>query len=144
MLQIPKQLAVGYYSAFDTVSAIVVIGLAVGALGLALLRADARLRGHLLACFGLAAGAILPILALSAVGLDYLNTRNVIAALVPLCAALGLALARGRAGLAVAGVLALSGIVTVHLGRGRRAAPSATIGAVRSRPWGPPRASARS
>ena len=112
VLQIPKQLAVGYYSAFDTVSAVVVIGLAVGALGLALLRADARLRGQLLACFGLAAGAILPILALSAVGLDYLNTRNVIAALIPLCAALGLALAGDRAGLAVAGVLALSGTVT--------------------------------
>lgn len=112
VLQVPKQLAVGYYSAFDTVSAVLVTAVVVVALALAFRHADRRLRRQLLACLGLAAAATVPLLAMAIVGIDYLNTRNVIAALVPLCAALGLALGRGRRGLAVAGVLALSGVAT--------------------------------
>jgi hypothetical protein len=74
------------------------------ALGLGLRRADR----------GLAALAVFAVgvpVAMAAVGLDYLITRNLIAAMVPLVALAGVAAARSPAGPALVGALCVVGVI---------------------------------
>jgi hypothetical protein len=100
---VPKQFLIGYATPHQTVLTILAAALALG-LALGLRRSD---RG-LLALVALAAG--LPAL-LAVLGTDYLITRNVIVAMVPLVALAGVAATRVRAGPALAGGLCAIGIV---------------------------------
>ncbi|HWH44040.1 MAG TPA: glycosyltransferase family 39 protein [Thermoleophilaceae bacterium] len=114
LAQVPKQMLVGFDAPAE-----VAIGIAAGLLALAggwllvtALAAEER-RGALTAA-GLAAAAIGVPVALAATGIDYLITRNLIAALPALLIALGAGFASRRAGVAAAAALcALSALVVV-------------------------------
>jgi hypothetical protein len=107
---VPKQFLVGYATPHATVLVVVAVVIAV-ALALSLRREDRPM----LALAVLAAG-VPALLALA--GADYLITRNVLAALVPLLVAAGVAAARTRAGpvlvagLCAVGVVAFVGVET--------------------------------
>jgi hypothetical protein len=107
---VPKQFLIGYATPHATLLAVLAGVLALG-LALELRRGD---RG-LLALAALGAG--LP-LVLALLGPDYLITRNLVAAMVPLVALGGIAAARSRAGpvlvvgLCAAGILAFVGVET--------------------------------
>jgi hypothetical protein len=103
LLQVPKQFAIGYATPHATLltalAAVLIVGLA-----LRLRRSDAAL----LALAALSAG--LPVV-LALLGADYLITRNVIMALVPLMVLGGVTATRSRAGPALVGGLCAVGIV---------------------------------
>ena len=107
---VPKQFLVGYATPHATVLVAVAVAIAM-ALALSLRREDRPL----LALAVLAAGV--PAL-LAIAGADYLITRNVLAALVPLLVVAGAAAARTRAGpflvagLCAVGVVAFAGVET--------------------------------
>lgn len=113
LAQLPKQLLVGYHAPDDTLLALIAGVLVVAALGVAATSLGPDLRRSVLWCLGLAACAVVPMVALGVVGSDYLNTRNAITALLPLSAALGIALSRAWMGPAVAAGLVAIGIATV-------------------------------
>jgi hypothetical protein len=111
--QIPRQLLVGFTPPAGH-GALAIAGAAVlAAVVLIALRARGRERwGAGLAASVAAAGIVVPVI-LALAGTDYLNTRNVIAALVPLSVALAAGLSASRAG--PAGVAALLALVAVSV-----------------------------
>jgi hypothetical protein len=114
LAQVPKQFLVGFDSPSETLLTAAAGALAAYAVwALARRAAPEDRRGALIAAVaGLAALGIPAVVALG--GADYLITRNVIAALVPLLVALGAGFAAGRAGAAAAAALcALSAFVVV-------------------------------
>jgi mannosyltransferase len=100
---VPKQFLIGYATPHATVLLVVAVAIAV-ALALSLRREDRPM----LALAVLAAG-VPALLALA--GADYLITRNVLAALVPLLVVAGAAAARTRAGPVLVGGLCAVGVV---------------------------------
>lgn len=112
VLQLPKQYLTGFDAPLE--AAATVIAVALGAYGLWLLarRADAEERSGAARAAAIAVPALALPIVLAAVGIDYLITRNVIAAWVPAMAmvAAGLGARRaGRAGaIAAAALCALS------------------------------------
>ena len=103
---VPKQLLIGYATpgaaALTAVAAVLAVALAVG-----LRRKDAELAGLALAAVGV------PVV-LAVLGADYLITRNVIAAMVPLVVLGAVASTRLRAGpLIVAGICAAGAVAFV-------------------------------
>lgn len=110
VLQLPKQFLVGFDSPHEAVATVAAAALAAYALWLLVRRADRRAHAAVLqtAAVGLAALAVPALLAV--VGKDYLITRNVIVAWVPLgivvAAGLGARTAR-RAGVVAAAALCL-------------------------------------
>jgi 4-amino-4-deoxy-L-arabinose transferase-like glycosyltransferase len=135
---VPKNFLVGYAIPFETLAAVVSAVLAAVALGLAWGRsrgAERWLAGHAAA---LAAFAVLVPLALALVGADYVNSRNLIMALVPAVLVLGCGFAQGRAGvvaLCLASALAVA--VVVGVASDRRYQRRDWRGAARA--LGPPR-----
>src|SRR3954454_16104817 len=110
LAQIPKQFAVGYQGPLET--AITIVSLLLVAYGIVLLvRSPARSRAWLFA--GLALPAILAPLILALIGPDYLISRNVIAALLPLAVAVAAGFATGRSGVVAAAALCALGLVQV-------------------------------
>jgi hypothetical protein len=103
IVAVPKQFLVGYATPHAAVLT-VVAALAAVALATALRRRDL----HLLALAAIAVGV--PVL-LSLVGVDYVITRNLITAMVPLVALAAIAATRTRLGPALIGVLCAAGIV---------------------------------
>ena len=107
---VPKQFLIGYATPHQTLLTILAAALAL-ALALGLRRSD---RG--LAALAAIAAGIPALLALA--GIDFLITRNVIAAIVPLIALAGVAATRTRAGpaliagLAAIGIIAFTGVET--------------------------------
>ena len=100
---VPKQFLIGYATPHATVLT------ALAVLAAAVLAVSLRPRdGHLLA---LAAIGVLVPIALALAGADYVITRNLITAMVPLVVVAGLAAARTRAGTLAAGLLCAAGIV---------------------------------
>ena len=84
----------------------------VGALAWAAIRSHGRRRDRLILMLGLAVACVVIPIALSAVGLDYVFARNLIALYVPLALAAGIAFAvTGRLGLAAAGLVCAVAIV---------------------------------
>jgi hypothetical protein len=110
LLQVPKQFAIGYATSHATLLTVMAAVLSV-ALALRLRRSD----GALLALAAVSAGV--PIV-LALLGADYLITRNVIAAIVPLVVLGGVTSTRGRggpllvAGLCAVGIAAFAGVET--------------------------------
>jgi 4-amino-4-deoxy-L-arabinose transferase-like glycosyltransferase len=107
MLQLPKQLALGYAAPGQTLLVIAGALLAGGALWLALRREAAR---PLAALAALAVGVSL-LLALA--GVDYLLTRNLIVVWVPLALVLACAASAGRAGAGLLAGLCALGLAAV-------------------------------
>jgi len=113
VLQVPKQLLLGYASPSQVVTAILAGGVVLaGALWPLLLSPAARRRALVPLTVGL--GAVLVPIVLALVGIDFLNTRNLLPALPPLyvAAAVGFVAPRGWAGnrllaLALALIMAL-------------------------------------
>jgi hypothetical protein len=103
ILALPKQFLIGYATPHATVLTIAAALLAV-ALAAGLRRRDRDLLG--LAGFAIA----VPIL-LAVFGADYLITRNLIAAMVPLVVLAALAATRNRVGLALIGGLCVIGVL---------------------------------
>ncbi|MGD1051688.1 MAG: glycosyltransferase family 39 protein [Solirubrobacteraceae bacterium] len=103
IVALPKQFLIGYATPHQAVVTAVAAVLAV-ALAFTLRRAD---RGLL----ALAAFAVGVPVAMAVVGLDYLITRNLIAAMVPLVALAGVAATRSRAGPALVGALCAVGVI---------------------------------
>lgn len=107
LAQVPKQFLIGFDAPAETVLLVVAAALAgVGLAGLARVR-DRRLALPL----GVGAAAVAVPLAFALAGVDYVITRNLIAALVPLAVVLATGLAASRAGLAAAGALCAIGAV---------------------------------
>jgi hypothetical protein len=103
IVAVPKQFLIGYATPHQAILTVVAAVLAV-ALAFGLARAD---RGLL----ALAAFAVGVPVAMALVGLDYLITRNLIAAMVPLVALAGIAAARSPAGPALVGALCAVGVI---------------------------------
>ena len=100
---VPKQFLIGYATPHATVLTVIAVVLAVGlALGL-------RRRERPLLALGVLAAGVPALLALA--GADYLITRNVLAALVPLVVVAGAAAVRSRAGPALVAGLCAVGVV---------------------------------
>lgn len=134
VLEVPKQLLVGYASPGETVLVVLSAALALGliAVGAGTLRARA---GPLAA---LAAAALaLPLLA-ALIGLDYLITRNVIAAFVPLALAAGVAATRRVGRVLVAGLCAVGLAAVIGVATDARFQRDNWRGAVRTLPGGRP------
>ncbi len=116
-LQVPKQFLIGYASPAQTVTAVVAAAaVAAGALWPLAADGSAARRSRLPLAVGLAA-VVVPIL-LALVGVDFLDTRNLLPALPALYVAAAIGFAADRAwprSAALAGVLALIGIVVVVL-----------------------------
>ena len=123
---VPKQFLIGYATPHQTLLTILAAALAV-ALALGLRRSD---RG-LIALAAVAAG-VPGLLAL--LGIDFLITRNVIAAVVPLVALAAIAATRSRAGPVLVGGLCAIGIVA-FAGIEANASTSATTGARSRAHW---------
>jgi 4-amino-4-deoxy-L-arabinose transferase-like glycosyltransferase len=103
IVAVPKQFLIGYATPDQVILTVVAAVLAV-ALGFWLRRADRGL-------VALAAFAVGVPVAMALVGLDYLITRNLIAAMVPLVALAGVAAARSPAGPALVGALCAVGVI---------------------------------
>ncbi|MDO8210023.1 glycosyltransferase family 39 protein [Conexibacter sp. CPCC 206217] len=89
LLQIPKQFLLGYRGPLGLPTGLLGAALIAGALFLLWRHAEPAVRERALLVGGIGlAGVVVPLLAALA-GADYLNTRNLIPALVPLAAALG-------------------------------------------------------
>ncbi|MDX6666169.1 MAG: mannosyltransferase [Solirubrobacteraceae bacterium] len=110
LVQVPKQLLVGYASPGQAVTAVLAVLLVAVALN-ALRRRDAPAGGR--RALALAAFAILVPAALAVVGLDYFNGRNVLMALPALAVAIGAGLTTLRRPLAVSALAVLLLVVTV-------------------------------
>jgi mannosyltransferase len=94
--QVPKQFVLGYRGPLPVVcAAVAALLLAVGA-WLLLARTDPLPRRRALAMLGLGAAGIVVPLGLAAIGIDYLNARNTLPALVPLAATVGVAFGASR------------------------------------------------
>jgi mannosyltransferase len=102
VVAVPKQFLIGYATPHATVLTVAAAAAALG-LALSLRRRD----GHLLA---LAAVAVLVPMALAVAGADYVITRNLIMAMVPLVVLAALAASRTRAGPILTGVLCAAGV----------------------------------
>lgn len=115
--QLPKQMLIGYASPGQLLTALLAAALVVVGAGAPLLaRRDVRERAIAPLMVGVAA-VIVPIV-LAVVGIDFLNTRNVLVALPALV--LGVAVALGdrfhrRLGWTCAGLLAVVGVIVVVL-----------------------------
>jgi 4-amino-4-deoxy-L-arabinose transferase-like glycosyltransferase len=103
VVAVPKQFLIGYATPHATVLTVLA---ALAALGLAV-----SLRRRDLHLLALAAIAVVLPIALAVAGADYVITRNLIMAMVPLVVLAGLAAARTRAGPALAGLLCVVGVV---------------------------------
>jgi hypothetical protein len=103
ILQVPKQFAIGYATPDATLLTVLAAVLIIG-LALRLRRADLPLLGLT------AASAGVPVL-LALVGADYVITRNVMVALVPIVVLGGVTATRSRAGPALVAGLCAVGIV---------------------------------
>ncbi len=111
--QVVRQLLVGFTPPAGAMVAVLAGVIALGA-GLVALRRPGR-RGAALAAAVAASAVGLPLL-LAVAGADYVNTRNVIAAIVPLAVVVGAGLSAHRAGVvALAVLLGLSVSVVVGL-----------------------------
>ena len=110
VLQVPKQFLIGYASPLQLVSSVVAAALALAG-GLTAL-AGSLGRVKLPLAIG-AAGVLIPVL-LALVGVDFLNTRNVLPALPPLLVVLGTGFAASRPAAVLGLALALV-LVTVVL-----------------------------
>jgi hypothetical protein len=109
LVAIPKNFMVGFSVPAEAVAAAAACALAAVGIVLAVRRGDRSGRAARLA-LGLAmAGVLLP-LVVAPFGFDYVSSRNVVAALVPLAIALGCGYAVGRTGAA-----ALTGLVVVSV-----------------------------
>ncbi len=105
LAQVPKQFLLGYRGPLALPLGLLGAALVAGGVWLLATRTDAATRRRALLVAGIgAAGVLLPLLAALA-GVDYLNARNVLPALVPLLAALGAGYAASRAGAALAAAL---------------------------------------
>src|SRR4051794_11762208 len=116
VVQVPKQFLVGFDGPLETVTAIVAIALAAFAVWLLVARADARERRGAVEAARVAVPALLVPVALAIAGIDYLVTRNLIAAWVPalIVVAAGLGARRaGRAGVAAAVALCAVSLAVV-------------------------------
>lgn len=117
IVQLPKQLLVGYASPGQVVTGVIAALLVLVGAVLALLAVgDARRRASLPLAVGL--GAVLTPIVLALVGVDFLNTRNVLVALPPLTVAAAIGFDRDAAspfGSACAGLLALIAVVVIVL-----------------------------
>lgn len=115
LVQLPKQLLVGYHSPGDRVLAVLSAVLMIAALG-GLLR-SAAVRSRAAGLVAVLIGALLIIAVLAAVGLDYLDSRNMIAMTVPLLALAGIGFAAGGrpGGIAGAGMAAIGLLVVVTI-----------------------------
>lgn len=116
LLQLPKQLLIGYQGPLEVALGAAAMALAVLGVALLLLRGDRdeRRGGWIAAVVGVS--AVLVPLALVVVDLDYFDTRNLIAAWLPLGVVVGAGLGArraGRVGVAAAAVLCAIGLVTV-------------------------------
>jgi mannosyltransferase len=114
VVQVPKQLALGFDAPLEVLTSAFAGALGATGIVIALLRPDATWRRSSWVALALVAGGVLGPLALALAGADYLITRNVILAWVPLAilAAAGLTSRfAGRAGLAALGVLAGLGLL---------------------------------
>lgn len=98
LAQVPKQFLFGYRGPLAVPLGVLGAALVAGGVWLLLRRCDPAVRGRalLVAVIG-ASGVLLPVLA-AVFGADYLNARNVLPALVPLLAALGVGYGASRAG----------------------------------------------
>lgn len=113
ILQVPKQLVLGYASPSQLVTAIVAAAVLVAGAAAPLLLSPAA-RRRALAPLAIGLGGVLVPVVLALAGIDFLNTRNLLPALPPLyvAAAIGFAAPRGWVGnralaLGLAGVMAL-------------------------------------
>jgi hypothetical protein len=115
-LQLPKQYLVGFDSPYETAATAVALALALYGLWLLATRADERERsGARLAALVALPALVVPLL-LPIVGIDYLITRNLIAAWVPafIVVAAGFGAARaGRTGIVAAALLCAVSLATV-------------------------------
>jgi mannosyltransferase len=112
VLQVPKQLLIGYGFAGQTAVAILAAALTLVALAAAVRPGPGR--GRAILPFALAVvGLVIPVL-LAAGGLDYILSRNLIAVVLPLALVLALGLARiGRVGLGVLVAFVAIGVAVV-------------------------------
>jgi mannosyltransferase len=108
--QVPKQFLLGFDAPAEVAFTIAALGLAAAALALALARGDS---GPRIALALGAAAVALPVVA-ALFGADFVLSRNLIVALVPLAVVVAAGTAtRGAAGLALAGALAALSLATV-------------------------------
>ena len=110
VVEIPKQFAVGYQGPLETLITIVALLLVAYAI-VRLVTVRGRTQPFVFA--GIALAAIVAPLVLAVFGPDYLISRNVIAALLPLLVAVAAGFATGRAGVAAAAALCALGVVQI-------------------------------
>lgn len=116
LAQIPKQFVAGYDSLLDKPIAVVIAVALSGALLAALRRGGWKKRHLVLLATGVAAAALVLPTTLAVVGVDYLATPNVMAALVPVLMVAGVGFDAARRGAAVAiGVCLASGLLVVSV-----------------------------
>jgi mannosyltransferase len=117
LLQVPKQFLLGYRGPLPLLLGLVAAALVLVAAWLLVRETDRRVRQPTLGVAAIGGVAVLLPLLAAIVGVDYLNARNEIPALVPLAVALGIGCAastRPRAGAAaLAGLCALSASIVV-------------------------------
>lgn len=104
LAQVPKQFLVGFNAPLEPL--LVVLAAAAVAAGIALVRSEVRI------ALVIGSAAVLIPIALAIVSVDYVITRNLIAALPLLLVALGAGLAAHRAGVVAAAVLCAIGAAT--------------------------------
>lgn len=112
--QMPKQLTLGFDAPLEVLTSALACALAGAGVVIALVRPDDTWRRNRWVTIGLAAGGVLGPLALALAGTDYLITRNLILAWMPLAilAAAGLTSRfAGSAGLGALGLLAGLGLL---------------------------------
>jgi hypothetical protein len=102
IVQLPKQLLVafGFYTPAERIAVVAAALLAVYGAWLALARTGPSERRGALIGGGLGAAAVIAVALLAAVGLDYLNTRNMIEAWLPFAVLVGGGLGASRSGTA--------------------------------------------
>ncbi|MGI8749125.1 MAG: glycosyltransferase family 39 protein [Thermoleophilaceae bacterium] len=112
--QVPKQLTLGFDAPLEVLTSVLACSLAGLGVTVALLRPEAAWRRTRWVALALGAGGVLGPLALALAGSDYVITRNLILAWIPLAslAAAGLTSRfAGRAGLGALGVVAALGLL---------------------------------
>lgn len=112
--QVPKQLLLGYASPAQTVTSVLAAVLVLAAATAALLAGRDALRPAVVPLLLGVCTVLVPIV-LAVIGIDFLNTRNLIVALPPLAVAAAVGLAGARAGAWCAAALALLCVVVVGL-----------------------------
>jgi mannosyltransferase len=109
--QLPKQLLVGFDAPAEVLVSALALALAAVGLGLAIRRTISAERRRLLPMGALALAAVGLPAALALAGVDYLNTRNVIAVWLPLAVILGAGFgAQGGGRLALGSLVALAAV----------------------------------